>query len=221
MIELKDIRKSFPQGKNRVEVLKGINLKFRPGKWYTIYGASGSGKTTLLNVIGGLEEPDSGEVRFKENNIYRLKDQALSRFRNEKIGFVFQFFYLIADLSVKRNIELPASVSSKKVDGNWVEKLISVLKIEGLMNRNPLNLSGGEKQRVAMARALVNKPDFILADEPTGNLDEENSKKVIDLLTGLMRESGAGIILATHEKELMDRGDYKLQIKDGILYDRS
>ncbi len=219
-LELIDTRKSFLEGFDQVEVLKGISLKFHRGKWYTIYGASGSGKTTLLNITGGIEKPDSGVLLYGDADVYKMNDTRLSSWRNLNIGFVFQFFYLISELNVEKNILLPMRVNNLKVDREWYKKLVSVLDIGHLLKRTPLTLSGGEKQRVAMARAVINKPDFIMADEPTGNLDSENSNAVIKLLNSLKEECNAGIILATHEKDLMEIGDYNLQLKDGIIEQR-
>jgi ABC-type lipoprotein export system ATPase subunit len=215
MLELKGVTKGFLYGEERQEVLRGIDLKFEGGKWYTIYGPSGSGKTTLLDIAGGLSQPDSGTVLYDGGDIYKTGDRQLSRWRNLKIGFVFQLFHLIEELNVAKNILLPAEINSSGSDRKWFETLINILGLGKLLNRRPSTLSGGEKQRVAMARALINRPEFILADEPTGNLDSENSKIAVDLLGQLKETASAGIILATHEKEFAGRGDFRLHLKDG------
>ncbi len=217
VLKLIDVKKSFLEGKQKIDVLKGINLKFQHGKWYTIYGASGSGKTTLLNILGGLEKPDEGSLLYDEKEVYNFGDFQLSIWRNLKIGFVFQFFYLISELDIEKNIVLPLKINNLKLDRVWFEKLVNVLNIKNLLKRNPLTLSGGEKQRVAMARAVINKPDFIIADEPTGNLDSGNSSVIIELLSKLKEENDVGIILATHESDLMDAGEFKYQLKDGVI----
>ncbi len=214
---LDKISKSFFQGVKHQRVLDGINLKFSPGKWYTIYGVSGSGKTTLLNTIGGIETPDSGYLYCNGSSIYDLPDRKISRWRNRSVGFVFQFFHLIGELNVRQNILLPCRIGGISPDFDWIERIIKVLSIDSLMSRAPATLSGGEMQRAALARALVNKPSFILADEPTGNLDSGNSAKIIKLLEELKDESGAGIILATHERELIETGDEIYEIKDGKI----
>ncbi len=214
-LELKDIHKIYLQGKKKVEVLNNVNLKLVPGQWYTIYGVSGSGKTTLLNILGGLEKPDQGTVVYKNNNIYSLKDRKLSAWRNKRIGFVFQFFHLMNELSVKKNILLPVLIKNKNYDRKWFNRVLKLLNIEGLLSREPSTLSGGEKQRVAIARAVINKPDFILADEPTGNLDSKNSEMVVKLMENLKSESEVGIIFATHEHNLTEKGDKNLLIEAG------
>ncbi|MGM0568121.1 MAG: ABC transporter ATP-binding protein [Elusimicrobiota bacterium] len=216
-IILDNIKKSFFQGKKESVVLDGLSLKFKRGQWHTIYGVSGSGKTTLLNTIGGIESPDSGFLYFGDVSIYDLPDRKISRWRNRCVGFVFQFFHLISELNVKQNILLPCRIGNIVPDYDWLNRIAEVLSIESLLNRIPLTLSGGEMQRVALARALINKPSFILADEPTGNLDSENTASIIELLKYLKNESGVGIILATHERELIDSGDEKLEISDGKI----
>lgn len=217
MIKLSGIRKGFEQGDCRTEVLRDIDFTFERGKWYTIYGVSGSGKSTLLNVCGGLEIPDSGKILFDGIDIYSQSDLKLSSIRNIRIGFIFQFFHLIGDLNVYENILLPLNISGLSPDRVWLEEILDVLDIGGLTNRAPSTLSGGEQQRVAMARAIINRPDFVFADEPTGNLDSGNTEAVMRLLRKLKEQSGAGVILATHERDLAADGDIILRLQDGIL----
>ncbi len=219
-IKLENISKSFWQGQKKRTVLKNVSLNFRAGKCYTLYGVSGSGKTTLLNTIGGIETPDSGFLRYSKASIYDLPDSKISRWRNRHIGFVFQFFHLIFELSVRQNILLPCRIGGVSPDYGWLGRIGDILSINELMSRRPGSLSGGEMQRVALARAVINKPTFILADEPTGNLDSENSKKIINLLTELKNKSGIGIILATHERELIESGEEKFEIADGKIIGR-
>ncbi len=217
VLELKKIDKSFSHGNSRRYVLQDISYSFEKGRWHTLFGASGSGKTTLLNVAGGLIEPDSGEVVYEGLSVYRMKDRKISRWRNSRIGFVFQFFHLINDIDVRGNIILPVTIAEGNVDEAWFQRLINILKIERMMKRRPSTLSGGEQQRVAMARALIKKPDFVFADEPTGNLDSDNSETVVNLLKEIQEESGVGIVLATHESGLMKIGDVKIEISDGSI----
>lgn len=213
-LTLTGIKKSYIQGDMEIKVLSDIDLKFCPGKWYTIYGMSGSGKTTLLNIIGGLEKPDHGKVCYGRKSIYSMNDAQVSKWRNLKIGFVFQFFNLISEINVEENIILPLNIRNTGVERKWFDKIIDILEIKHLLNRRVSKLSGGEQQRVAMARAVINKPDFLLADEPTGNLDMVNSENVISLMKLLKEKSNVGIILATHEKDLMDIGEDKLHLHE-------
>ncbi|MFW6133944.1 MAG: ABC transporter ATP-binding protein [Elusimicrobiota bacterium] len=213
-LTLTGIKKSYIQGDMEIKVLSDIDLKFCPGKWYTIYGMSGSGKTTLLNIIGGLEKPDHGKVCYGRKSIYSMNDAQVSKWRNLKIGFVFQFFNLISEINVEENIILPLNIRNTGVERKWFDKIIDILEIKHLLNRRVSKLSGGEQQRVAMARAVINKLDFLLADEPTGNLDMVNSENVISLMKLLKEKSNVGIILATHEKDLMDIGEDKLHLHE-------
>ena len=216
-LELIDIKKTYRQGGAVSEVLRGVSSSFKRGEWYTVYGASGSGKTTLLNITGGLEKPGAGRVCLDGEDIYEMNDLRLSTWRNRRVGFVFQFFHLISDLNVEDNIKLPLRVRGAKADPDWLGEMAEILGIGSLLKRKPSTLSGGEQQRVAMARALINRPDYILADEPTGNLDNENSSRVIGLLRNLQEKSNAGIILATHERDLASTGDHVMSIRNGLL----
>lgn len=216
-LSAENIEKSYLEGTQKINVLKKINLHCDYGKWYNIFGSSGTGKTTLLNIISGIEQPDSGNVYYNNINIYNLNDKELSMWRNYRIGFVFQLFYLISELTVNENIIMPLKINRNRQDDEWYERVVDILGIGKLLERKPSTLSGGEKQRVAIARAVINKPQFIIADEPTGNLDLENSTSVINLLKKLKEESGIGIILATHDRELISYGDYKYELINGIL----
>ncbi|MEA3506444.1 MAG: ABC transporter ATP-binding protein [Elusimicrobiota bacterium] len=216
-IIIKDIRKSFYQGNEKIEVLSGASAEFEKGKWYTIYGVSGSGKTTLLNIAGGIEKPDGGRVLFAEKEIYEKSDRQLSKWRNKKVGFVFQFFHLLSEINVESNILLPAKLAGADPDREWYLKVVDLLGIDYLLRRSPSTLSGGEKQRIALARAVINQPDFILADEPTGNLDSDNSDKVVRLLNDLKVNAGVGIIYITHESGIYEEYDKKILLENGKL----
>ncbi len=217
-IKLKEIRKSFYQGNKKIEVIRGASMEFKKGLWYTIHGVSGSGKTTLLNIAGGIEKPDSGEIIEGGKNIYKKTDSRLSAWRNNKIGFVFQFFHLLSELSVEKNILLPAQLKERELNNGWYNKIIDILDLGTLLKRRPATLSGGEKQRAALARAVINRPDFILADEPTGDLDSGNSRRVTELLNNLKVNAEVGILYLTHESGIYKGYDIKILLENGKLF---
>jgi len=217
-IGLYSVKKGFMQGEKKLQVLDNVNLKLTRGKWYTIYGVSGSGKTTLLHTIGGLEKPDEGAITHNGRDVYAMQDKTLSRWRNEKIGFVFQLFHLIPELDVRDNIVLPAVAGRIRLDSGWLDNIASLLDIKRLFSRSPTTLSGGEQQRVALARALINRPDFIIADEPTGNLDAASGSSVIELMKSMRDRSGAGIVLATHNRDIY-AGDRQYVLKEGNIFE--
>ncbi len=215
MIEAKGLKLSYGE----LEVLKGINLKISKGDFVSIVGSSGAGKTTLLNVIGSLEKPDIGILKINNQHIYNLKDKQLSRFRNQELGFVFQFHNLLAEFSSLENVCIPAYIKgARKKD---VEKranyLLDMLKISDKAKSMPDQLSGGEKQRVAVARALINNPSIVIADEPSGNLDSTNSKILHDILYDINLNLKQTIIVATHDKNLAEMAKQQLVIKDGVI----
>ncbi|MDR2884055.1 MAG: ABC transporter ATP-binding protein [Deferribacteraceae bacterium] len=196
MIELKNITKSY----GSLQVLNGINLTINKGEVLAITGQSGAGKSTLMHIIGGLDRPTSGEVLFDGTDIYKLNSTGLDRYRNEKIGFVFQFHYLLDDFSAVENIMIPSLLAGKG-QTECKDRAIELLKSVGLADRathHPKELSGGEQQRVAVARALMNNPSMILADEPTGNLDRTNSDIVQEMLFGL-KSLGVAVVIVTHD----------------------
>lgn len=219
-ISLKGVEKSyFPFHKREVPVLKGINLDIESGETVAIVGSSGVGKSTLLHVIGALDRPTKGSVLFGGMDIFSLNDTELARFRNKKIGFVFQFHHLLPEFNAQENTMMPALI--KKMDKKKASHLASAILGEvGLEHRllhKPGELSGGEQQRVALARALILQPDALLADEPTGNLDEKTGEKIITLLLDLNRNKGLTTIVVTHNKSIADKMNRKLTIVDGVV----
>lgn len=214
--EAKNIKKTFTLGHNQIGVLSSVNYSFRHGQLTTIQGASGTGKTTLLQILGGLEKPDAGEVLMDNQSLYNMGKNALSELRNRRIGFVFQFYYLLPELSALENVMLAAMIGGKSKK----ERALQLMENVGLTHRlehRPSELSGGEQQRVAIARALMNQPDLILADEPTGNLDAQTGKRVLDLLLDLQQREGLTAVLVTHDGGIATCGAQQLQLKDGQL----
>lgn len=215
MIEVKDIWKSFGE----LEVLKGVHLEVKKGEIVAIIGKSGAGKTTLLQIIGTLDSPTKGEVLIDGTNVFTLGEKELAAFRNRHIGFIFQFHQLLPEFTALENVCIPAMIAREK-ESDYKPRAEQLLRDLGLgerMNHKPNELSGGEKQRVAAARALMMQPSIILADEPTGSLDEKNKKELSELLIHLRQEYGQTILLVTHDKELASIADRIIEIKDGRI----
>jgi len=215
MIEIKDICKSFGE----LKVLKGVNLSVKKGEIVAIIGKSGAGKTTLLQIIGTLDRPTKGQVIIEGTDVFAMKDKELAAFRNKHIGFIFQFHQLLPEFTALENVCIPAMIAHEK-ESEYVARATKLLTDLGLgdrMSHKPNELSGGEKQRVAAARALMMSPDIILADEPTGSLDEKNKKELSDLLLQLRKEYGQTILLVTHDKELAGIADRTIEIVDGTI----
>ena len=215
MIEVKDIWKSFGE----LEVLKGVHLEVKKGEIVAIIGKSGAGKTTLLQIIGTLDRPTKGEVLIDGTNVFTLGEKELAAFRNRHIGFIFQFHQLLPEFTALENVCIPAMIAREK-ESDYKPRAEQLLRDLGLgerMNHKPNELSGGEKQRVAAARALMMQPSIILADEPTGSLDEKNKKELSKLLIHLRQEYGQTILLVTHDKELASIADRIIEIKDGRI----
>jgi len=215
LIVAKNIKKSFGQ----LEVLKGIDLEIPPGKIYSIVGASGAGKTTLLQILGTLSKPDSGDIYFGDRKISSMKEKQLAAFRNNEIGFVFQFHHLLPEFTALENVCIPAFIARKsKADAEKrAKELLDFLGLANRMEHKPSELSGGEKQRVAMARALVNSPSVVMADEPSGNLDSNNRDDLHELLFKLRDELGQTFVIVTHDDQFAERSDKILHIKDGVI----
>ena len=222
LVEALDARKTYRLGAVEVPVLRGVSLAVRAGEALAIVGASGAGKSTLLNVLGALDAPTGGRVRFDGRDLYALSPAARAEIRATRVGFVFQAFHLLPELDLVENILLPALSRP----GAWRRgaalrrealALIERVGLSARVGHRPDELSGGEQQRAALARALVNRPDLILADEPTGNLDSESGERVLDLLFGLVRQGGRTLIIVTHNREVAARCDRTLTLTDGRI----
>ncbi len=217
IIEVSNLKKSFTSSGREFHVLKGIDMEISPGELVAVVGVSGVGKTTLLHTIGGLERPTSGKVIFEDKDIFSLSDDELSRFRGENIGFVFQFYNLFKEFSVMENILLPFLVNKKQPDPDFVREILKKIGLLGKEDRTPFELSGGERQRVAIARALVAKPKVIIADEPTGNLDSERAKEIMEIFCEIREQFGITVIVATHDLDLVLGKARVLKIVDGKI----
>ncbi|MFA5199441.1 MAG: ABC transporter ATP-binding protein [Candidatus Omnitrophota bacterium] len=219
IISVKGIYKSYP-GAKRLEILRDINFTVNEGDFLVIQGPSGAGKSTLLHILGGLDLPTAGSVYFKGEDIYRLDENTRSEFRNKRIGFVFQFFHLLPELNALENVLLPGILKSwweKKKSLKDATELLGRLGLKERLTHQPKALSGGEQQRVAIARALINKPKLLLCDEPTGNLDSENGKNILRLLSELNLKEQITIIMVTHDKEISSIAKKIMHLKDGII----
>ncbi len=227
MIELIDVRKTYgtPGEAGAVNVLNGITLKLEPGQSLVIVGPSGCGKSTLLNIVGGLDYPTGGRVLLDGRHLGELKDHELARLRNREIGFVFQLHHLLPQCTVLENVLVPtlAEPAGGSVSGmrERAEALLERVGLQDRMSHRPGELSGGQRQRVAVARALINKPKLLLADEPTGSLDESTSRDIAALLAGLNRDEGVTLVVVTHSLALAERMGRVMELTGGLLRDRS
>lgn len=219
LLEVKTISKTYGTGEAVVNALKNVNFSIPKGEFVAIVGESGSGKSTLLNMIGALDTPTSGKVFIDGSDIFGMKDEKLTIFRRRNIGFVFQAFNLIPELNVEQNVTFPVLLDYKKPDQAYVEEILTVLSLKDRRNHLPRQLSGGQQQRVAIGRALITRPMLILADEPTGNLDSQNSSEVISLLKTASKRYQQTIIMITHNRSIASAADRVLQVSDGVLTD--
>ncbi len=223
MLQVNSIHRSFKEGESLLHVLQDISFTVKAGEKVALMGSSGSGKTTLLQIIGALDQPTSGDIIIDGLTVNKLKGKELARFRNQTIGYIFQFHHLLSDFTALENVFIPGLIA--KGDRTKLEQRAkNLLKDVGLQERlmhHPGELSGGERQRVALARALFNKPALLLADEPTGNLDHANTEHFLDIVNTLNRESGQTCLIATHDEEVAKAMDYRLVLEDGILVKKS
>lgn len=221
MIELRNVSKSFLSGEERIDILAGVNLRIQPGEKVAVIGPSGSGKTTLLSLIAGLDTPDAGDVVVDGTNLATLDRDALARFRNRGIGVIFQSFELIAPFTALENVMVPLDIAGR-ADGRQVaERWLSAVELVHRRDALPPTLSGGEKQRTAIARSLVMGPKVVLADEPTGSLDRVTGAKVIDLLLRQVQESRAVMIIITHDPSVADKMDRVFELSNRTLHERA
>ena len=216
-IVAKDLTKRYGTGENQVIALHKANLEIQARDFISIVGPSGSGKSTLLHIISGLDYPTEGVVEYDGQNIHQGKDAVLSAFRRRRIGFIFQKFHLIPVLTARENIIMPLLLDHRQVDEGYFKQITQFLGLEHRLTHLPSELSGGQQQRVAIARALIAKPDVIFADEPTGNLDSQSGREVMDLLASIHREFGKTIVVITHDDRIAQMAERKFSIVDGIL----
>ena len=217
ILSTSNLRKIYGAGENEVHALDGVDLKVAKGEFVAVVGTSGSGKSTLLHMLGGLDRPTAGTVTVDGKDIFSLKDEELTIFRRRKIGFVFQNYNLVPVLNVYENILLPVQLDGNEPDGKYVDQIIDMLGLTSKLQNLPNNLSGGQQQSVAIARALAAKPAIILADEPTGNLDSKTSQDVLSLLKVSSQKFAQTIVMITHNEEIAQLADRIIRIEDGKI----
>ena len=219
ILKVQKLCKTYGTGAVKVDALKDVSFSLEKGEFVAVVGESGSGKSTLLNCIGALDVPTSGVITMDGNNLFTMKEEARTIFRRRNIGFIFQSFQLVSELTVEQNIVFPLLLDYRKPKVSDVEEILELLGLTDRRNHLPSQLSGGQQQRVAIGRALITKPKLILADEPTGNLDSKNSQDVIDLLTKASRHYQQTILMITHNNSLTSMVDRVLRVIDGVLTD--
>ena len=217
ILSCRNLSKTYDNGRIRTKVLKNVNVAFNKGSINLIFGKSGSGKTTLLNILASLDNASEGEIYYRDKRYGSMNEAARSRLRGQNFGFVFQAYHLIPRISIEENIWCPLYINGQTLDEEYYKFLVQELEIEDLTKKMPHELSGGEQQRVAIARAMILKPKVIFADEPTGNLDSENTRLITDLFQKLNKEYHTTFIIVTHEENLMEECDQRIRIKDGEI----
>lgn len=219
VIEAKSVARVFHQGKLNVEVLKGVNFRVAAGESHAILGASGAGKSTLMHLLGGLDHVSSGEVRIVDTELSRLSETRLGNLRNRHLGFIYQFHHLLPEFSALENIAMPLLIRRQKFSTAYDEARVWLAKVglEARAHHKPGELSGGERQRVALARALVTRPDCLLADEPTGNLDQHTAAQMLELMLGLNQEMNTALVVVTHDLAIAQRMQFRWHMHDGLL----
>ncbi len=215
-LKARGLQRSFRIGGSQIQVLRGIDLDIAPGESVFLCGASGAGKTTLLYTLAGLEAPEGGTVEFEEHSLFQLSGNALARLRNQRMGFVFQSYFLLPELTALENVLVPAMIGGKSATDRATD-LLNRVGLKDRMHHLPSELSGGEQQRVAIARSLINDPAILFADEPTGNLDSKNGEVIIALLLDLAKDGGRTLVVVTHDERLASRGDRLVRIVDGRI----
>ena len=222
LLEGVGLKKTYRQGAQRLEILRGIDIFVRAGELVVIVGPSGSGKSTLFNLLGGLDRPTAGEVRFLDRNLYALPDRELARIRNQTFAFIFQFYHLVPELTALENVLLPGWMADggrvARRNSQRAQELLRQVGLENRASHVPSQLSGGEQQRVAIARALMNNPKLVFCDEPTGNLDSKTGMEIIQLLVKLNREQGMTFLIVTHEPSVKEVAGRLLSLRDGQLW---
>lgn len=219
LVKTQNLSKIYGKGESQVNALKNVSFSLEKGEFAAVVGESGSGKSTLLNCIGGLDTPSSGKVWLNGEDLFALSEQKRTIFRRRNIGFIFQSFHLIPELNVEQNIIFPLLLDYKKPDRDQLEELLEILKLKDRRSHLPGQLSGGQQQRVAIGRALITRPVLILADEPTGNLDSQNSRDVMDLLHQASECYGQTILMITHNQNLLSSADHVFRVSDGVMRD--
>lgn len=217
ILRVENLSKRYGKGDTQVEALKDVSFSVKKGEFVAIIGASGSGKSTLLHILGGVDRPTSGKVWIDDTDVYELDETQLAIFRRRQIGLIYQFYNLIPILNVEENITLPLLLDNCKVDQQRLNKLLQTLGLDGRIHHLPNELSGGQQQRVSIGRALINQPAIVLADEPTGNLDSENSKEIIDLLKFSNKQYHQTLIMITHDPQIALQADRMITLADGNI----
>ena len=217
ILKVENLRKEYGEGNSKVVALDGVDLTIERGEFVAIVGPSGSGKSTLLHIIGGVDSPDDGKVYIDGNDISKYSSKELAYFRRRKVGLIYQFYNLIPNLTVRHNIELPLKLDKRKTNRDEFSDIVKKLGIESKLNSFPSELSGGQQQRVAIARSLIYSPSLVLADEPTGNLDRENSREIIEILKYFNRTLKQTIIVITHDESIALEAERVITIVDGKI----